>query len=84
MWFESTLLTSRVRVAAIRSALSRIQVAPTDLVLHEILKALANDLDTPGALETIDNWVSATENGAVGGSVGEISRFIDSFLGLAL
>lgn len=84
MWQIETLLRSQERVAKLRSALARIEVAPTDDVIDAIALHIANDLDTPNALQVLDQWASDSQNGAVGGSVGELSRFIDSALGLAL
>jgi L-cysteine:1D-myo-inositol 2-amino-2-deoxy-alpha-D-glucopyranoside ligase len=84
MWHETTLRTSEARVARIRSALARIEVAPTETVIQEIAANIANNLDTPNALQALDNWAVQTERGEIGGSVGELSRFIDAALGLAL
>ena len=84
MWLETTLRMSEARVARIRSALARTEVAPTEKVILEIAANLANNLDTPKALQTLDNWADLTERGEIGGSVGELSRFIDAALGLAL
>jgi L-cysteine:1D-myo-inositol 2-amino-2-deoxy-alpha-D-glucopyranoside ligase len=84
MWQLETLLASQDRVANLRSALARIEVAPTDQVIDAIALHIANDLDTPTALQVLDQWARDTQNGEVGGSVGELSRFIDSALGLAL
>ncbi len=84
MWHEKTLQKSEVRIARIRSALARIEVAPTEKVISEIAANIANNLDTPEALLALDDWAEQTERGEIGGSVGELSRFIDAALGLAL
>ena len=84
MWSAQTLEKSQERVSSVRSALSRIECAPTDEVIKLIAHNIADDLNTPAALELLDNWALATFNGEVGGSVGELSRFIDAALGLAL
>ena len=84
MWHHSVLVDSRLRVSRIRSALSRTEVAPTTPIIVAIAASIANNLDTPRALEIIDGWVSDTENGLTGGSVGDLSRFMDAVLGLAL
>jgi L-cysteine:1D-myo-inositol 2-amino-2-deoxy-alpha-D-glucopyranoside ligase len=84
MWDAQTLAKSQERVTGVRSALSRIECAPTDEVIGLIAKNIADDLNTPAALGLLDNWALATSNGEVGGSVGELSRFIDAALGLAL
>jgi L-cysteine:1D-myo-inositol 2-amino-2-deoxy-alpha-D-glucopyranoside ligase len=84
MWRSQTLERSELRVSKVRSALSRIECAPTDEVISSISQSVANDLDTPTALKLLDDWALASFNGEIGGSVGELSRFIDAALGLAL
>ena len=84
MWHLETLLRSQERVVKLRSALARIEVAPTDKVIDSVAEHIANNLDSSSALEVLDQWALDTENGAIGGSVGELSRFIDAALGLAL
>jgi L-cysteine:1D-myo-inositol 2-amino-2-deoxy-alpha-D-glucopyranoside ligase len=84
MWSEETLRKSVERVAELRSALSRIECAPTDGVIQLVAQSIADDLNTPLALELLDKWASDSLNGQGGGSVGELSRFIDNALGLAL
>jgi len=84
MWRHETLKHSEERVAKLRSALSRIECAPTDEVIKAIARDIAADLDTPAALVSLDRWALDSFNGQIGGSVGELSRFIDGALGLAL
>jgi L-cysteine:1D-myo-inositol 2-amino-2-deoxy-alpha-D-glucopyranoside ligase len=64
--------------------LSKLDVAPTDSVIQGLIDALASNLNTKGALEIIDRWMKETESGSVGGNAGELSRAIDSLLGIAL
>ena len=84
MWSAETLNSSKVRVAKLRSALSLIECASTDQVIELISQSIANDLDTPAALQILDRWASESIDGGTGGSVGELSRFVDFALGLAL
>jgi L-cysteine:1D-myo-inositol 2-amino-2-deoxy-alpha-D-glucopyranoside ligase len=84
MWSQETLQKSEERVVRLRSALSRIECAPTDGVIQLIAQSIADDLNTPTALDVLDKWASESLVGKSGGSVGEISRFIDNSLGLAL
>jgi L-cysteine:1D-myo-inositol 2-amino-2-deoxy-alpha-D-glucopyranoside ligase len=84
MWSAATLEMSEERVAKLRSALSRIECAPTDQIIERLAQCVASDLDTPSALEILDEWAAKSINGESGGSVGELSRFIDAALGLAL
>ena len=84
MWSQETLQRSEERVVRLRSALSRIECAPTDGVIQLVAQSIADDLNTPSALDALDKWASESLVGQSGGSVGEISRFIDNALGLAL
>ena len=83
MWVNSDLEIAEQLLQELRIALSRTEVAPTDDVISQISKALANDLDTPAAVSTLRNWLDATNHGISGGSPGELSRAIDSLLGIA-
>ncbi len=83
MWSDEKLVDAISQVGAIRSALSRQEVAQTSTLVLDIVQALANNLDTPTVMTLIGDWVVDTNQGATGGSTGEISRFLDSALGLA-
>jgi len=83
MWTEEDLTRAEEFLIQMRIALSRIEVAPTDKVIAQLIAALANDLDTPAAFDSLQNWLRATNNGETGGSPGELSRAIDSLLGIA-
>lgn len=83
-WNAELLKSSSEKVARIRSALSRSEVAPTRPIIASIGKALSNNLDTPRVIEILLEWASSTEAGQSGGSAGELSRFLDEVLGLAL
>ena len=67
----------------LRIALSRMEVAPTDATINEIIASLSNDLDTPRAIKALRNWLADTNAGKTGGSPGELSRAIDTLLGIA-
>jgi L-cysteine:1D-myo-inositol 2-amino-2-deoxy-alpha-D-glucopyranoside ligase len=84
MWHNSELESSREFIDALRVALSRPEVAPTEETIALIIEALSDDLNSPKALLAIQDWVDATESGQVGGSPGEFSRAIDALLGIAL
>jgi len=84
MWQGSDLISAQTFLDSLRLNLARMEVAPTDKVIEEIVFALSNDLDTPQALASLRNWITATETGGVGGSAGELGRVIDALLGIAL
>jgi L-cysteine:1D-myo-inositol 2-amino-2-deoxy-alpha-D-glucopyranoside ligase len=83
MWTDHDLVAAEDLLNEMRIALSRMEVAPTDSTIKEIIAALANDLDTPRAISALRDWLEATNAGKVGGSPGELSRAIDTLLGIA-
>ena len=84
MWGSSEISEASDFLERIRLNLARIEVAPTDELIAEIVAAIAHDLDTVRVLELIKQWCSKTENGSVGGSAGHLSRVLDDLLGLAI
>ena len=83
MWSDELLAEGEADVLRIRQALSRNEVAATEERVKGIISAMGNDLDTPAAIEQIMMWVADTESDLTGGSTGEMSRALDSILGLA-
>jgi L-cysteine:1D-myo-inositol 2-amino-2-deoxy-alpha-D-glucopyranoside ligase len=84
MWESHEIPQASKFLDRIRLNLARIEVAPTEGLITEILAALANDLDTVRVLELIEEWCSKTEAGSSGGSAGQLSRVLDDLLGLAI
>jgi L-cysteine:1D-myo-inositol 2-amino-2-deoxy-alpha-D-glucopyranoside ligase len=84
MWKDELLDSSSEWVDRLSTALSRVDVAPTKPVIVAIINSLAANLDTPGALLHIQNWIIDTENGITGGEAGELSRALDTILGLTI
>jgi L-cysteine:1D-myo-inositol 2-amino-2-deoxy-alpha-D-glucopyranoside ligase len=84
MWSNEILTKAIADIDSLRIALSRVEVAPTDEVIHAIIMCLSQNLDTTSVKSVLMKWVSDTGTGATGGNPGELSRAIDSLLGLAL
>lgn len=84
MWSDEVLTQANGRMARLQSALGRNEVAPTQECIALIIASLADNLDTPRALRAIDEWISATEEGLIGGSTGELSRALDTLLGIGI
>ena len=84
MWSDSVLDEARNRMDRLQSALSRNEVAPTNECIALIIASLADNLDTVRAIKAIDTWIEKTESGLTGGSSGELSRAIDTLLGIAI
>jgi L-cysteine:1D-myo-inositol 2-amino-2-deoxy-alpha-D-glucopyranoside ligase len=84
MWSQAVLDDAIDWISRLRKALSRVDVAPSTPVIAQIIASLSENLDTPKALQHIKEWVRETEEGAIGGEAGELSRALDTVLGLAL
>ena len=84
MWNRELLDDANKLFARLLSALSRQEVAPTFEVVQEIVNAISDDLNTPKVFELLNSWCLKTEEGEVGGSPGEISRALDTYLGITL
>ena len=84
MWSKDHLDAAILDIQRLQLNLSRVEVAPTDVVITKIIQFLADDLNSPQAIATLRNWCEETEKGASGGNAGELSRAIDALLGIAL
>jgi L-cysteine:1D-myo-inositol 2-amino-2-deoxy-alpha-D-glucopyranoside ligase len=84
MWDESLLENAGVFIAELTESLSRHEVAPTKGVIQKMVNALAHNLDTPEVFALLQKWCNDTKQGATGGSAGEMSRAIDTYLGISL
>lgn len=84
MWTGEVLVKASTEIAELRLQLSRVDVAPTDSVITAIITALSDNLDTEEVLEIIRTWMRDTSEGQSGGEAGELSRALDTLLGLAL
>ena len=84
MWVSAELTDAKIFLDTLQVALSRMEVAPTDVVIEEIISALSHDIDTPRALKALKSWIVDTNQGAVGGKPGELSRAMDALLGIAI
>lgn len=84
MWSDSLLTKANERIVTIERALARNDVAPTVPVINDIVNALSNNLDTLKVLEIIERWCQATLDDEIGGVAGEMSRALDTYLGITL
>ena len=84
MWSKELVDEANKLLTRLLSALSRQEVAPTFEVVQEIVNAISDDLNTPKVFDLLNTWSLKTEEGQVGGSPGEISRALDTYLGITL
>jgi L-cysteine:1D-myo-inositol 2-amino-2-deoxy-alpha-D-glucopyranoside ligase len=83
-WTDALLAEAQQRLSTWREALSVNAGPPADDVLQAIRERLANDLDTPGALEAVDRWARTclTRGGTDESAPGVIARALDALLGV--
>ena len=83
-WSDDLLKKAESEVGLMRTALSRTEVADTDQLLKDLVSDLSNNLDTPSALNRLVLWAKESQKDADHNQSGQVSRAIDSLLGLAL
>jgi len=82
MWTNEILAQAIIDIGNLQAALAQVNVADTQPVIAEIAHALSDDLDTPRALRAIQEWSTASRNGAEGGNVMQMRNCLDALLGL--
>ena len=83
-WSDELLQKATSEVSLLRSALAQSEVAETKELIQSILSDLANNLDTPAALNRLIAWAKSSQSSPKVNESGLVSRAIDSLLGLAL
>jgi L-cysteine:1D-myo-inositol 2-amino-2-deoxy-alpha-D-glucopyranoside ligase len=84
MWTSASLQAGQDLISLVRSALSKTEVSPAEPLISHIKSALADNLDTPSALNALAKW---SEDSLINGNVDEagiVARALDTLLGLAL
>jgi L-cysteine:1D-myo-inositol 2-amino-2-deoxy-alpha-D-glucopyranoside ligase len=81
-WTDADLERARRRLATLREAVARPAGPPADAVVEEVLAALAEDLDAPGALDALERWAAADGADTAAGDV--VRRLADAALGVEL
>jgi L-cysteine:1D-myo-inositol 2-amino-2-deoxy-alpha-D-glucopyranoside ligase len=84
MWTDQLLIDSESQIDVLRSVLKREAVAPTAQLILEIIELLADDLNTPAIIKSINNWVAQSQTGATGGEANSLSNALDTLLGIKL
>jgi L-cysteine:1D-myo-inositol 2-amino-2-deoxy-alpha-D-glucopyranoside ligase len=84
MWSDALIQEAVIDIDRLQLNLARMEVAPTDSVIQEVIEALSQNLNTPRAIAAIKAWMDKTESGVTGGVAGELSRALDTLLGIAL
>lgn len=91
-WSDELLESSQVRLAHWRTALASPYGGDSAALIGEIIAALSDDLNTPEAFRAVDCWadtrVAALKDSSMTsddvGEIGQVARFLDAALGIAL
>jgi len=85
-WTDQVLVDAQSRLATWRAGLSGNGGPSPDATIARARECLANDLDAPGALDAVDEWVrESLENGGTElGAPGLVGRALDALLGIRL
>ena len=83
-WNDEVLTAAQARLARWREALSTDGGPSSEAVVAQLRERVADDLDTPGALEAVDAWATTAleRGGADRGAPGVLSRALDAILGV--
>lgn len=85
-WTDDELTAAQARLERWRSGMSTNGGPDATATISALRTAIADDLDTPGALAAVDAWCD--ESLATGGDVtaapGELARAVDALLGIRL
>jgi L-cysteine:1D-myo-inositol 2-amino-2-deoxy-alpha-D-glucopyranoside ligase len=84
MWNDEALEMAVQLVNRIRLNLGKMEVAPATPLIHDLISALSDNLDTPRALNRIKLWCEESETNPCVDEGGLVARALDSLLGLAL
>ncbi|HUR52291.1 MAG TPA: cysteine--1-D-myo-inosityl 2-amino-2-deoxy-alpha-D-glucopyranoside ligase [Mycobacteriales bacterium] len=82
MWTGAELSAAEERLARWRAAAARPAAADAQAVLTAVRRALADDLDTPSALEAVDAWALTEGDDAAAPAL--VRDLVDALLGVAL
>ena len=84
MWSDDLLHQAQNFLSALTLQLSQTECAPTDEVIQSIVNALSGNLNTVEVFSILQQWIAQSQLGVTGGNPGELSRALDSLLGLAI
>ena len=79
-WFDSGLRQATARLDRWRTAFAATSGGPD--ISGEIAAAIADDLNTPAAIDLVDRWIAAGDSSAPG-SPALVARTVDALLGIA-
>jgi L-cysteine:1D-myo-inositol 2-amino-2-deoxy-alpha-D-glucopyranoside ligase len=83
-WSGDKLTDAQILLEQMRSALGRQEVPDYQILIEGIFHAISEDLDTPKAFNLIRQWLREVNEKPGVRTPGELSRFLDALLGLAI
>jgi L-cysteine:1D-myo-inositol 2-amino-2-deoxy-alpha-D-glucopyranoside ligase len=95
-WTDADLSSAEARLSRWREAVALPSGPSADAVLDGVRRHLADDLDAPGALLVVDQWVAAAGSAAASDAAGSphatsdaaapelVARLVDTLLGVRL
>lgn len=89
-WSDALLQQSQTRLTLWRAAFSSPYGGDVETLIMAMAERLSDDLDTPGAFELLDAWAGerlrtlTSEERVAVTDIGQLSRFLDAALGIAL
>jgi len=84
MWSDELLTRAQDFLSNLTLYLSQTESAPTDAVIQGIIHALSENIDTEKVFSILQDWINECRYGSTGGNPGELSRALDTLLGLAI
>ena len=81
MWLRSEIDIAKNELEALTLSVQKSSIPLTGDLVKKIYQSMANDLDSPRAIASINQWVKSEGSG---GDVTELSDVLDSLLGIVL
>ncbi len=83
-WTDDLLTRAQARLETWRTALSVNSAPASEQTIEELRRHVADDLDTPGALDAVDRWAKdcLSRGGRDATSAGVLARTLDAILGV--
>jgi len=82
MWSDELFKEAEIEIVTLRDCLSRVQIAPTEELITNIICYLADDLDTESVIAALNTWMDQTKAGDTGGEAMSLAKTLDALLGI--
>jgi L-cysteine:1D-myo-inositol 2-amino-2-deoxy-alpha-D-glucopyranoside ligase len=82
MWSDELFKEAEIEIVTLRDCLSRVQIAPTEELITNIIGYLADDLDTESVIAALNTWMDQTKAGDTGGDAMSLAKTLDALLGI--